>query len=489
MKKFLITSILVALFATGTTLKAQDNQNDYLGLPGDNLNLYAVMKLFQESKTLEDFERSLNDPNSTINNLDLNGDNLVDYIKVIDNVDGDVHNIVLQVAVSPVQNQDVAVFTVQRFNNGQVMIQLTGDEALYGKNYIVEPNMDDANARETANPGYTGNGRAVNEQYVTYSSYQIGAWPLIRFIFLPSYSVWHSSWSWGYYPSYWHPWRPFSWNYYYGYQYNWNRDYIRNYRRIDYHRYDRWNEFYYSGRRAYSPEVNHRVESGYYKNTYSHPEQRREGESMFAKSHPEQYRKSAAVSNSSSTRRTMESMINRPIVNVPHNNNKDVNRRSPVPVNNKSIQNSHSGNNSEINRRTTTPVNNKSVQHSQGGNNTELNKRPNTQMINKPSQNPSSGNNTVTNRRSTTTETNRSVTNPSMDKTTVTTRSTNTTVTGKPGGNPVPHQNAAPNKINNQPKKNEGAAINRKTIKKSETTVKKDNKIKDSDNKDSNHRN
>src|ERR1035437_1592672 len=126
MKKFIIISILMALFASGNSLMAQDNQGESLGLPGDNLNLYAVMKLFQESKTLEDFERSLNDQNSTINNLDLNGDNLVDYIKVIDNVDGDVHNIVLQVAVSPKENQDVAVFTVQRFQNGQVQIQLTG---------------------------------------------------------------------------------------------------------------------------------------------------------------------------------------------------------------------------------------------------------------------------------------------------------------------------------------------------------------------------
>src|ERR1035437_10582049 len=66
MKKFIIISILMALFASGNSLMAQDNQGESLGLPGDNLNLYAVMKLFQESKTLEDFERSLNDQNSTI---------------------------------------------------------------------------------------------------------------------------------------------------------------------------------------------------------------------------------------------------------------------------------------------------------------------------------------------------------------------------------------------------------------------------------------
>ena len=96
-------------------MMAQTRQDEYLGLPGDNLNLYAVMKLFQGSETLESFERNLNDENTRINNLDLNGDNFIDYIRVIDYVDRDVHNIVLRVAINKRENQDVAVFTVQRF--------------------------------------------------------------------------------------------------------------------------------------------------------------------------------------------------------------------------------------------------------------------------------------------------------------------------------------------------------------------------------------
>jgi hypothetical protein len=30
-----------------------------LGLPGDNLNLYAVLDVFQDSETVEEFERQL----------------------------------------------------------------------------------------------------------------------------------------------------------------------------------------------------------------------------------------------------------------------------------------------------------------------------------------------------------------------------------------------------------------------------------------------
>ena len=293
MKKLIITSILALLVASGITIKAQDRTNEYLGLPGDNLNLYAVMDLFQKSKTLEAFERSLNDENSRINNLDLNGDNLTDYITITDNIDGDVHNIVLQDALSRNEKQDIAVFTVQRFRNGSVQIQLIGDEALYGRNYIVEPIYDD-NVGETRNPGYTGR---ENVTVVRTTAFEIAAWPMIRFIYQPNYTIWHSSWDYGYYPSYWHPWNAYSWDYYYGYQYNWYPEYYRNYRHWDHPRYSRYNDFYYSGIRSHSPQVNLRIKEGNYKSTYSHPEQRRDGEVLYTKMHSE--RNSTKTDNNS----------------------------------------------------------------------------------------------------------------------------------------------------------------------------------------------
>ena len=157
MKRYIYTPVLVMLLAALITLRAQGRQDENIGLPGDNLNLYAVMKLFQESETLEGFERNLNDENSRINNLDLDGNGYVDYIRVIDNVDKNVHYIVLQVAINARENQDVAVFTVVQRANNEVEIQLIGDEDLYGKNYIIEPIY-----AETPNPGYNGNARVVN---------------------------------------------------------------------------------------------------------------------------------------------------------------------------------------------------------------------------------------------------------------------------------------------------------------------------------------
>ena len=280
-------------------MRAQDRPDEFLGLPGDNLNLYAVMKLFQESETLEGFERNLNDQNSRINNLDLNGDNMVDYITVSDYVDSDVHTIVLQAALNRNESHDVAVFTVQRLRNGEVQIQLIGDEALYGRNYIIEPNY-----AETSNPGYRGNRvNRADVTIVTSSYYDIATWPMIRFIYQPAYIGWHSSWYWGYYPVYWNPWRPWYWDYYYGYHSNWYPDYYMHYRHWDHYRYNGYHDNYYGRIRKSSPMVARNINRGTYKSTYSHPEQRRDGEKLYASTQSTRNRGTRAAATGSQERR------------------------------------------------------------------------------------------------------------------------------------------------------------------------------------------
>src|SRR3954468_19858792 len=60
-----------------------------LGMAGDNLDLYAVLDIFQKSKTIEAFEKSLNEGSSKVNNLDLDLDKKIDFIKVVTKKDGD----------------------------------------------------------------------------------------------------------------------------------------------------------------------------------------------------------------------------------------------------------------------------------------------------------------------------------------------------------------------------------------------------------------
>jgi len=283
MKKLIITSILALLFAGGSTLSAQNWPDEYLGLPGDNLNLFAVMNLFQESETLEGFERSLNDPDKMINNLDLNGDNYVDYIMVFDYVEGNVHTIVLRVALNQREYQDVAVFTVEKFRNGSVQVQLIGDEALYGPNYIVEPNY-----AETPNPAYRGNVTQTASRNITVvrtTYYEVAHWPVIVYISRPIYRPWRSVYYYGYYPVSWRPWTPRYWHFYYGYHYNWHSHYYAYYRPWRHHRCRHYHTVYYTGIRNYSPTIIVNVNKGNFRNTYSRPDTRQQGEVLYTQRH------------------------------------------------------------------------------------------------------------------------------------------------------------------------------------------------------------
>jgi hypothetical protein len=288
MKNLLFLTLFLAILLPAK-LHAQNNQ-DKLDLPGDNLNLFAVLKLFQESETLEGFERKLNEENSEINNLDLNGDDKTDYIKVIDNTDGNVHTIVLQVDVNANEKQDVAVFTVQKDPDGKVQVQLIGDEELYGKNYIIEPNTDDnVAATETPNPGYAGNTVVVDGQSIPVqqtSTVVVASWPMVRYIYLPTYTTWRSPWYWNYYPSYWRPWRPLIWHAYWGYHSNYNSWYFGYYRRWPVYRYNRWNDFYFNQRRVHSVVVYNNRQNGIYRNTYLKPETRQQGIALYNKRNP-----------------------------------------------------------------------------------------------------------------------------------------------------------------------------------------------------------
>jgi cystathionine beta-lyase family protein involved in aluminum resistance len=62
----------------------------------DNLDLRAVASMFGESANLQDFERRLNDPKYQISNLDLNGDNEVDYLRVIESVEERTHVVIIR---------------------------------------------------------------------------------------------------------------------------------------------------------------------------------------------------------------------------------------------------------------------------------------------------------------------------------------------------------------------------------------------------------
>jgi len=338
-------TLVIIMFILGlVNTNAQNTQQpDSLGLPGDNLNLYAVMKLFQSSETLEGFERSLNAEDSKINNLDLNNDDKVDYIRVIDNVDKNIHNIVLQVPVNDKESQDVATFIVEKKSNDDVDIQLIGDEELYGKDYIIEPNYTDNTTKtETPNPGYVkqstkttvdskGNTTIINN----YTTKQTASWPVVSYMFMPAYVAWVSPWRWYYYPTYWTPWTPWYWHRYYGYHYNYGYYYYGNYRYCHVYRNPYYYNSYYS-RRTTSVYINVNIKSGGYRKCYAHPESRSVGKRDFIRDSGKKRTGSNAVSKvntkpvKSETKKTTVNKIDhsKPTVNQQIKNKSD-NRVQP----------------------------------------------------------------------------------------------------------------------------------------------------------------
>ncbi len=178
---FLFTALLFSstqLFARSfAVVNSQNYQID------QDLDLNAVASLFGDSRDLYDFERRLNDPNYQISNLDLNDDGYVDYLRVIETVDGDLHLIIIQAVIGNRRYQDVATIEVYR-NYNQTYVQVVGNTYIYGPNYIIEPNYS----------------------YI----------PQIFSIFWQPryYHAYRSNYRWRHYPSYYRPWRPVSVPYY-----------------------------------------------------------------------------------------------------------------------------------------------------------------------------------------------------------------------------------------------------------------------------------
>ena len=207
-KLWLLTALAAALLSS--PMQAQDESDvDSTGLAGDHFSLEAALDLFKQSASLEDFEKRLNEEDNAANNLDLNEDGKTDYVRVVDQMDGDVHAIVLQVPVSESESQDIAVIEIEKTGNETAVLQIVGDEDIFGEQVIAEPSEDEATDKPKGRGGpavhFAPDAIVVNVWF----------WSPVRFIYRPAYVAYVSPWRWGYYPGYWHPFRPRPWRAFY----------------------------------------------------------------------------------------------------------------------------------------------------------------------------------------------------------------------------------------------------------------------------------
>lgn len=295
--KRLITALLITY---GSVALSQNKQaGDSLGLPGDNLNLYSVLDVFRDSPTLEAFEKSLNTEDKKLNNLDLNGDEKIDYIKVLDTKEGESHLITLQIEVDKSEKQDVAVITVDKDANGKTKVQIVGDPELYGKDYIIEPNDDTAGKKQdpsgaanksskTSDTTVSADGKTVIINNITNNYYTsdnstapnndvkpvppVNQWVIVNHIYSPAYVVYVSPWYWGYYPGWWNPWKPLFWHHYYWHYHHHHFHHHHYYYHSAPFCYSKTYPKYYGERRSISKNYTEKKNAGGFKSTYKHPE-------------------------------------------------------------------------------------------------------------------------------------------------------------------------------------------------------------------------
>ena len=236
MKKFntLTTMFLMVISINMHASFVQDST----GLLGDNFSLEGALDLFKNADSPEAFEKALNTENNYVNNLDLNEDGDIDYIKVIDNMDEDVHAIVLQIDINKNETQDIAVIEIEKTGKEEAMLQIIGDEELYGPEKIVEPYDVEGQSN--------GRGGPNCDLEFTRIIVNVWLWPSVRFIYRPVYSPWVSPWRWAYYPPYWRPWRPHPWRWHY----NRRTHFHVSYRSVNVHRVTRAHKVYTPVRRT-----------------------------------------------------------------------------------------------------------------------------------------------------------------------------------------------------------------------------------------------
>lgn len=198
MKKSL--SLLLVVLGITTGFSQEDNRPVNTG---DDFSLEGALALFKKANSLEEFEKFLNEENS-VNNLDLNNDDDIDYILVEDIKDGDSHVIVLSTFLDEKEKQDIATISIEKTGENQAALQIEGDKDLYPENTIIEP-IDEKEALKSSKGGPT-----IPEIDFQIVSVNVWLWPSVRFLYAPNYVVWVSPYRWRNYPRWWKPWRPIS---------------------------------------------------------------------------------------------------------------------------------------------------------------------------------------------------------------------------------------------------------------------------------------
>ncbi len=246
MKPIQATLSMMICFIMMAQIHAQNQPGeDSTGLPGDHFSLQGALEMFQKAGSPEEFEKLLNTKDNHVNNLDLNGDGDIDYIRVVDKTEKDLHAFVLQVPVSEKESQDIAVVELEKTGDASAIVQIIGDADIYGEEVIVEPDGGgDQGSYIDYNDGNNSGPSAAYHYNIPRIVVNVWLWPTVRFVYAPSYRVWASPWRWRLYPVWWKPWRPLAWHVYHPLRVHYHRPFVV----VHTHRVIRVHKIYTPGR-------------------------------------------------------------------------------------------------------------------------------------------------------------------------------------------------------------------------------------------------
>lgn len=138
-----VASVLLASMgpcASGPSRSSRTVQRDVYNVQvaqldpaADGLDLQAVGQLVKDAKDGEDLERMINTPD--INNIDLNSDGNVDYIKVQEYGSGDNRGFSLYTEFEAGEEQEIATIDIAKGETEEYEIEIQGNQHIYGQNY------------------------------------------------------------------------------------------------------------------------------------------------------------------------------------------------------------------------------------------------------------------------------------------------------------------------------------------------------------------
>lgn len=140
----------------------------------EGLDLKAVGALLKKADTAEEFEQLLNSPAEGVNNLDLDQDGKVDYIRVTEYGNDKVKGFSLTTQPASGETQELATIEVEKVDDQQANMQIRGNEQIYGANHYY------------------------------HSHFGLTDFLIMSYLFRP-HSFYASPWGYGAYPGYYRP--------------------------------------------------------------------------------------------------------------------------------------------------------------------------------------------------------------------------------------------------------------------------------------------